>query len=113
RGGGAEHGDRFFFGGGVEEHPVGQRGAHRRRQAQAGGVHGEGVGVNGGDVGGAEGVLVADRADVLHVGHAVHQADHAGGGLGQLGGAAGQRLPVLHREQFGAQCGDLCQQSRL
>ncbi len=69
-GGGAEHRHRFLLGGGVEEYPVREGGADRGGQAQAGGVDAERVGVHGGDVGGAEGALVAHGADVLDVGHA-------------------------------------------
>ena len=112
-GGGAEHRHRLLLGRGVEEYPVCEGGADRGGQAQAGGVDAERVGVHRGDVGAAEGALVADRADVLHVGDPGHHGDHPRRGLGQLRGAAGQRLPVLHGQQVGAQRGDLRQQPRL
>ena len=48
RGGGAEHGDRFVSGGPVQVAALGHAGAHGGRQAQAGGVDGEGVGVDAG-----------------------------------------------------------------
>ena len=47
----AEHGDRLAGGGGVEEAALGDRGAGHSGQAQAGGVHAEPVGVDGGNSG--------------------------------------------------------------
>jgi len=49
----------------------------------------------------------------LHGGDAGQVTDHAGGGLGEFGGAAGEGLAVLDREQVSAQLGDFGEQPGL
>jgi hypothetical protein len=101
-GGGAEHRDRLAEGGGVEVGALGERGADRGGQPEAGRIDGQGVGVDGGDERAAVGAGARDGADVLHGVDAGQPGDHAGGGGVQFGGAAGDGLPVLHGQQVGA-----------
>jgi hypothetical protein len=68
RGGGAEHGDRFAGGGGIEESALDEAGAGHRGQSEGGGVHAEGVGLDRRDIGGLVDTGVADGAGVLHRG---------------------------------------------
>src|SRR5208282_3732243 len=109
-GGGAEHGDGLAFGGGVQEPALREAGAGRGGQAQGGGVHAEGAGLDRGDERGLVNVDAADGAGVLHGGDAGQPGDHARRRGRQLGGGAGEGLPVGDGQQVGAQCLDLGQQ---
>ena len=71
------------------------------------------VGVDGGDERAAVDVRAADRPRELDRAHAADAGDHAGSGGGQLGGLAGQRLPVGDGQQVGAEPVDLGQQTGL
>ena len=88
-GGRAEHGDGFLGGRRVEVAALGDGGADGGQQAEAGGLDGEGVGVDGGDERAAVDVA-GDRSGLLHLGHPVDAADHGRGRCGQLG-RAGRR----------------------
>ena len=113
RGEGAEHRDGLAGGGGVQEPALREAGARDRGQVQGGGFHAEGVGFDRGDERGLVGVDVADGAGVLHRGDPGQPGDHAGRRRGQLGGGAGEGLPVGDGQQVGAQLGDLGQQRGL
>ena len=112
-GGGAEHGDRLAGGGRVQEPALGHRGADGAGQCQAGGLHGQGVGVDRGDQRAAVGGDVADGAGVIHGGDRPDARDHAGCGDREFGGVAAEGLPVGDGEQVGAQFADLVQQPGL
>ena len=84
-----------------------------RGQVQAGGLHGQGVGVDRRDQRAAVGVDVADGAGVVHGGDRADAGDHAGCGERELGGVAAEGLPVGDGEQVGAQLVDLGQQPGL
>ena len=92
---GAEHRDRLAGGGGVEVAALGDAGAGRGGQAQAGGGDGQRVGVDRGDQRAAVGVGAADRAGVLDGGDAGQLADHARRGVGQLGGPPEKVCPLV------------------
>jgi hypothetical protein len=104
---GAEHRDRLLGGGSIQVGAQGDRGADGLRQVQAGSLHRQGVGVDGGDQRAAVGVDVADGTSALHLGDTGQPGDHSRRGVGQLGGAAGEVLAVGDREQVGAQPCDL------
>ena len=72
-------------------------------QAQGGGVHAEGVGLDRGDERGLVDVDAGDGAGVLHRGDAGQPGDHARRGRRQLGGGAGEGLPVGDGQQVGAE----------
>ena len=112
-GDGAEHGDGFLGGGGVEVVALGDGGGDDREEVEAGGLDGQGVGVDRGDVGAAVGVGAADRPGALHLLHTADTADHGRRRGGQLGGAAGEALAVADGEQVGAELVDLGQQAGL
>jgi hypothetical protein len=104
-GGGAEHGDRFAFGGGVEEFALRHAGPGGGGKPQGRGVDGQRVGVYRRDQRRAVDVRVGCPGG-LHLVHAGQPGDHRGGGDRQFGGGAGDALPGLHGEQVGAQRGD-------
>jgi hypothetical protein len=107
--GGAEHGDRLTFGGGVEVAALSERGADGVGQVEAACLHRERVGVDLGDVRAAVGVDVVDGAGFLDGGDRADPGDHPWCGGGELGGFAGQGLSVDDGEQVGAQRIDLAQ----
>src|SRR5215469_5342846 len=106
---GAEHGDWFVGGGGVEVVAPGDAGADGSGQAEAGCLDGQAVGVDGGDQRAAVDRGI-DRPAVLDGGDRVHPGDHGRGGFGQFGGAAEHVLPVGDGEQVGAEPADLGEQ---
>ncbi len=110
--GGAEHRDRLLRGGGVQIAAGRDRGADRRRQAQAGGLDGDGVRVHGRDEGAAVDVG-AGGARFLHLRHRADAGDHPGRGERQLGRLAEQGLAVGDGEQVGAELVDLAEQAGL
>jgi hypothetical protein len=112
-GGGAEHRDRLAGGGGIEEPALGEAGAGHGGQAEGSGVHAEAVRLDRRDVGGLVDADAADGAGVLHGGDSGQPGDHARRRYGQLGGSAGEGLPVGDGEQVGAQAADLGQQRGL
>jgi len=85
---GAEHRDRLPGGGGVEEAAPGHGIPGGLRQAEAGGLHGDGVGVDGRDKRAPEDVDVAHVGGVLDRGDPRDTADHRRGLLRELGGLA-------------------------
>src|SRR6266487_4186826 len=109
RGRRAKHGDRFAGSGGVQVTAASDAGAHRPRQAQGRGLHGDRVGVDLGD----QRTAVHIRCHcpgILHLRDRFDPADHPGGGLGQLGWLTEHGLPVGDGQQVRAQFADLGQQ---
>ncbi len=97
----------------VEVVALGDCGGDDGKKAETGGLDGEAVGVDRGDVRGAEGVGAVDRPGALRLLHTADTADHARRGGWQLGGAAAEALAVADGEQVGAELVDLGQQAGL